>query len=155
MFWPLLAAVTRPIPTIKKVFSCHTGRRSRTSHCYTKYTYICVCDIDIDIFVNCSVWLTPGGSSTLQIYTQTIHTSITTELTTNCEECGKCPLFVSYIPAFALQLREKHEGGGVMYVLYKTMVRSKNSDQYCSCIIDFYTLEIDLLMMAANNGRNI
>jgi len=65
--------------------------------------------------------LTPGGSSAIRIYTQTIHR--TTQLTilagrlsgirtqngeTNWEECGPCPVFVSYTLAFALQLRKKH-----------------------------------------------
>ena len=35
--------------------------------------------MDIDIFVNCN-WLTPGGSSTVHIYTQTMYR--TTQLTT-------------------------------------------------------------------------
>jgi len=65
--------------------------------------------------------LTPGGSSTVHIYTQTVHR--TTQLTTlvgrlsgiqtqssqtNWEECGPCPIFASYTLAFALQLRRKH-----------------------------------------------
>jgi hypothetical protein len=53
---------------------------------------------------NCN-WLTPGGSSTVHIYTQTIHR--TTQFT-NQEECGPCPVFASYTLAFALQLRKKH-----------------------------------------------
>jgi len=49
----------------------------------------------------------------VHIYTQTIYrtTQITTErhkLTTNVEECGPCPVFASFILAFALQLRKKH-----------------------------------------------
>jgi len=79
--------------------------------------------------------LPPGGSSTVHIYTQTIHRTTqstqtihrttqstqtihrttqstqtihrTTQLT-NWEECGTCPVFVSYTLAFALQLRKKH-----------------------------------------------
>ena len=59
--------------------------------------------------------LTPGGSSTVHIYTQTIHRTTqstqaihrTTQLT-NWEECGPCPVFASYALAFALQLRKKH-----------------------------------------------
>ena len=56
--------------------------------------------------------LTPGGSSTVHIYTQTIHITTqtiyrTTQLT-NWEECGPCPVFESYTLAFALQLRKKH-----------------------------------------------
>ena len=49
--------------------------------------------------------LTPGGSSTVHTYTQTIHR--TTQLT-NREECGPCPVFASYTLAFALQLRKEH-----------------------------------------------
>jgi hypothetical protein len=44
------------------------------------------------------------GSSTVHIYTQTIHR--TTQLI--WEECGPCPVFASYTLAFALQLRKKH-----------------------------------------------
>jgi len=48
--------------------------------------------------------LTPGGSSTVHIYTQTIHR--TTQLV--WEECGPYLIFASYTLAFALQLRKKH-----------------------------------------------
>jgi len=49
--------------------------------------------------------LTPGGSSTVHINTQTIHR--TTQLN-NREKCGPCPVFASYTLTFALQLRKKH-----------------------------------------------
>ena len=54
-----------------------------------------------------AIMLTPGGSSTVHIYsyTQTIHR--TTQIT-NWEECGPCPVFESYTLVFALQLRKKH-----------------------------------------------
>jgi len=29
-------------------------------------------------------------------------------MTTNLEECGPCPVFASFVLAFALQLRKKH-----------------------------------------------
>ena len=76
--------------------------------------------IDTDIFVT-AVGLIPSGSSTVLVYTQTLHR--TTQLTTligrlsgirtqsgrtNWEECGPCPVFASYTLAFALQLRKKH-----------------------------------------------
>jgi len=48
--------------------------------------------------------LTPGGSSTVHIYTQTIHR--TTQLI--WEECGPCPVFASYTLASALQIRKEH-----------------------------------------------
>jgi len=62
-----------------------------------------------------AIGLTPGGSSTVHIYTQTRHRTTqstqtihrTTQLT-NWEECGPCPVFVSYTLAFVLQLRKKH-----------------------------------------------
>ena len=62
-----------------------------------------------------AIGLTPGGSSTVHIYTQTVYGTIQSTQTihrsthlTNREECGPCPIFGSYTLAFALQLREKH-----------------------------------------------
>jgi len=62
-----------------------------------------------------AIGLTPGGSSTVHIYTQTIHRTTqstqtihwTTQLT-YWEECRPCPVFASFTLAFALQLRKKH-----------------------------------------------
>jgi len=51
-----------------------------------------------------AIGLTPGGSSTVHIYTQTVHG--TTQLI--WEQCGPCPVFASYTLAFALHLRKKH-----------------------------------------------
>jgi len=67
------------------------------------------------IYLLTAIGLTPGGSSTVHIYTPTIHRTTqstqtihrTTQLT-NWEECGPCSVFVSYTLAFALQLRKKH-----------------------------------------------
>jgi len=50
-----------------------------------------------------AIGLPPGGSSTVHIYTKTIHS--TTQII--WEEWGPCPVFVIYTPAFALQLRKK------------------------------------------------
>ena len=38
--------------------------------------------------------------------TKTIHRA--TQITTNLEECGPCPVFVNFTLAFALRLRKKH-----------------------------------------------
>jgi len=76
-----------------------------------------VIDIDmilISIYLLTAIGLTPGGSSTVHIYTQTVNR--TTQLT-NTEDCGPCPVFASYTGAFALQLRKKHG---------KTSVRMEN-----------------------------
>jgi hypothetical protein len=67
------------------------------------------------IYLLTAIGLTPSGSSTVHIYTQTIHRTTqstqtihrTTQLT-NWEECWPCPVFVHYTLAFALQLRKKH-----------------------------------------------
>jgi len=53
-----------------------------------------------------AIGLTPAGSSTVHIYTKTLHTTI--QITTNWEECGLCPAIVTYTLAFALQLRKTH-----------------------------------------------
>jgi len=80
-----------------------------------------------------AIGLTPGGSSTVHIYKQTVHrtTQFTTlvgrlsgnrtqsgrnkikeltakKLSPNWEESGPCPVFASYTLAFALQLGQKH-----------------------------------------------
>ena len=67
------------------------------------------------IYFLTAIGLTPGGSSTVHIYTQTIHRTTQSTQTihgttqfTNWEECGSCPVFASYTLAFALQLRKKH-----------------------------------------------
>ena len=71
-------------------------------------------DINNMIRLLTAIWLTPGGSSTVHIYIQTIHrtTHVTThraiQLTINWEECRPCPVSASCTLAFALQLRKKH-----------------------------------------------
>jgi len=55
--------------------------------------------------------VSPGGSSTVHIYTQTIHRTTQNkqyiEQQRNLGECGPCPFLASYTLAFALQLRKK------------------------------------------------
>jgi len=54
----------------------------------------------------------PGGSSAVHIYTQTVHRTTQNkqyiEQHNNLGECGPCPVLASYTMAFALQLRKKH-----------------------------------------------
>jgi hypothetical protein len=73
--------------------------------CVCIYIYIYFMILFNIYFFLAAVGLTPGGNSTVCLYTQTIHR--TTQLT-NWEECRPCPVFVSYTLAFALQLRKKH-----------------------------------------------
>jgi hypothetical protein len=56
------------------------------------------------IYLLTAIGLTPGGSTTVHICTQTVHR--TTQLI--WEECGPCPVFASYTLIFALRLRKKH-----------------------------------------------
>ena len=87
------------------------------------------------LYLLTAIGLTPGGSSTVHIYTQRVHTSRTTQLTSlsgrfvgfeprvvklklRCTNRVKIivllgrvravPRFATYTPAFALQLRKKH-----------------------------------------------
>jgi hypothetical protein len=72
------------------------------------------------IYLLTAIGLTPGGSSTAHIYTQTVHR--TTKKKKNkqyiqqhknkLEQCGPCPVLVSYILAFALQ---------IVFLLYFTL----------------------------------
>ena len=57
------------------------------------------------IYLLTGIGLTPGGSSVVHIYTQTI--GRTTQLI--YEESGPCPIFVSYKLAFALQLKKSRK----------------------------------------------
>jgi len=77
------------------------------------------------IYLLTAFGLSPGGSTHL-------HTSNTqnntnnkraTQITTNVEECGPCPVFANFTWAFALQLRKKH--GKTSVRLRKTSVRVK------------------------------
>jgi uncharacterized integral membrane protein len=58
------------------------------------------------IYLLTSIGLTPGGSSTIHIYTQTIHRTIQNnqyiEQHKHWEECGPRPVFATYTLAFAL-----------------------------------------------------
>jgi hypothetical protein len=65
-----------------------------------------------------AIGLPPGGSSTVHIYTRTIHRKTQSTQTihrktrfTNWEECGPCPVLASYTLAFALQLSKNLSQG--------------------------------------------
>jgi hypothetical protein len=87
------------------VSKCDVTGTKRRRKPVTKAEEIRASDVANLIHLLTATGLTPGGSSTVHIYTQTIHR--TTQLT-NWEECGPCPVFASYTLAYALQLRKKH-----------------------------------------------
>jgi len=76
---------------------------------------------DFDVHISCfwymiylltAIGLSPSGSSTVHIYTQTIHRTTQNkqciEQRNNLRECGPCPVLARFTLAFALQLRKKH-----------------------------------------------
>ena len=64
------------------------------------------------IYLLTAIGLPPGGSSTVHIYTQTVHRTTQNkqyiEQHNNLGECGPCPVLYRFTLAFALQLRKKH-----------------------------------------------
>ena len=100
------------------VFQLYAIAMSRFSGQLSQSNVSCKPDM---IYLLTTIGLTSDGRNTVHIYTQTIYR--TTHLTTlvgrlsgirnqsghnNWEECGPSLVFVSYILAFALQLRKKH-----------------------------------------------
>jgi hypothetical protein len=70
-----------------------------------------------------AIGLSPGSSTQLHTNNTQNNTNNnqTTQITTNVEECGPCPIFASFTLAFALQQRKKHRKASVR--LRKTSVR--------------------------------
>ena len=64
------------------------------------------------IYLLTAIGLSPGGNSTVHIYTQTIHRTTQNkqyiEQHNNWEECGACPVLARFTLASALQLRKMH-----------------------------------------------
>jgi len=79
-----------------------------------------------------AIGLTPGSSSTVHIYTQTIHR--TTQLI--WEGCESCLVFASYTLTFALQLRkstDKLQLGGSNTRFFLKMVYITHRNMYERC----------------------
>jgi hypothetical protein len=77
--------------------------------------YIPHCIFWYDIFINCN-WVVTRWQ-----YTFTHIIRRTTQITTNVEECGPCPVLESFTLVFALQLRKRH--GKTSVRVRKTSVR--------------------------------
>jgi len=69
------------------------------------WTYL-ASGIDILIYSLTAIGLSPGGSSTVHIYTQIIHRTTQNkqyiEQHNNLGQCGPCPILASFTLAFAL-----------------------------------------------------
>jgi hypothetical protein len=72
-----------------------------------------------------AIGLSPGFS--IHLHTNNTqnnkYNNRTTQITTNVEGCGPCPVFASFTLAFALQLRKKH--GKISVSVRETSVRLK------------------------------
>jgi hypothetical protein len=104
------------------------------------------------IYLSTAIGSTPSGSSTVHIYTQTIHRTTqientnnnrTTQITTNWEECGPCRLCKFY-PGICLTTEEKARenlGQGsrrlLVYVLPKHTLQNPHIHTPTLCIISF------------------
>jgi hypothetical protein len=62
------------------------------------------------IYLLTAAVLSPGGSTHIHTNNTENNTNNnrTTQITTNVDECGPCPVFASFTPAFVLQLRTEH-----------------------------------------------
>ena len=85
------------------------------------------------IYLLAAIGLSPGGSSTVHIYTQTVHRTTQNkqyiEQHNNLGECGPCPVLASYNLAFALQLRKNHGKTSVRVAASKNIYRT--TFRYC------------------------
>jgi len=79
------------------------------------------------IYLLTAIGLSPGGSTHLHTNSSQNNTNNkrTTQITTNVEECGPCPVFASFTLAFALQPRKKH--GKTSVRVRKTSVRLRKT----------------------------
>ena len=78
------------------------------------------------IYLLTAIGLSPGGSTHLHTNnTYNTNNNRTTQITTNVEKCGPCPVFESFTLAFALQLLKKH--GKTSVRVRKTSVRLRKT----------------------------
>ena len=102
------------------------------------------------IYLLTAIGLSPGGSSTVHIYTQTIHRTTQNkqylEQQNNLGDCGSCPVLASYTLAFALQLRKKHGKTSVRVATSKnTRVGTLIVATYLMCICGILCVFVVLL----------
>ena len=79
------------------------------------------------IYLLTAIGLSPGGSTHLHTNSTQNKTNNnrTTQIATNVEEGGPCPVFASFTLAFALQLRKKH--GKTSVRVRKTSLRLRKT----------------------------
>jgi hypothetical protein len=124
----VLRIISEPVLCSNQAISSYFGGNNRTLLCLQTVGFMQIntngvllyclniwyCKIhNYMIYLLTAIGLPPGGSSTVHIYTQTIdrvtQNKKYVEQHKNLEECGPCPVLVSYTLAFALQLRKNTE----------------------------------------------
>jgi hypothetical protein len=107
-------------------FETVTSRRQAFAACIV-WSHLCShLILLILIYLLTAIGLSPGGSSTVHINTQTMRR--TTQITTNVEESGPCSVFARFTLSFALELRKKH--GKTSVRVRKTSVRLRKTSEY-------------------------
>jgi len=110
------------------------------------------------IYLLTAIVLSPGGSTHLHTnntYNNT-NNNRTTQITTNVEKCGPCPVFASFTLTFALQLRKKH--GKTSVRVRKTSVRLRETSirvQYTYYQYSIYTVYIHVLPLHVGPDQEI
>ena len=118
-------AVRRP-KRVEPQIKVEQKPRKNVASCWL--IFIINCMIYDMIYLLTAVGLSPGCSTHLHTNNTQNNTNNnrTTQIQTNVEECGPCPVFASFTLAFALQLRKKH--GKTSFRLRKTSVKVQYGD---------------------------
>jgi hypothetical protein len=86
----------------------------------------------------------------VHIYTQTIYR--TTQITTNVEECGPCPVFASFTLTYALQLRKKY--GKTSVRVRETSIRVlKTSVRETPCLLKSASANVSFYTKNSKNAK--
>ena len=90
------------------------------------------CRVEL-LYLLTAIGLSPGGSTHLHTNNTQNNTNNnrTTQIQTNVEECGPCPVFASFTLAFVLQLRKKH--GKTSVRLRKTSIKLRKTSVKVQC----------------------
>jgi len=100
-------------------------------------------DILILIYLLTATGLSPGGSTHLHTNNTQNNTNNNriTQIQTNVEECGPCPVFASFILAFALQRRKKYSKTSVRVRKTSRQVKKNLSQSTVYILQNTHTLQ--------------
>ena len=84
----------------------------------------------------------------VHIYTQTVHR--TTQIQTNVEECGPCPVFAKFYPAMEKARKNLSQSKKTLSQVKKNLSQSK-----VFAILDFYNFILAIDTTVQNNDNEI